>query len=1275
MADYKTKAPSGLKLTRKGNAVILEWKISDSDYSAGEYVYRDIHTWKRKLKAVKKGKKTVKKYVGISDKDHHEQWVNARSTSFTTTINTKKYYPHTKLFLTNLSFGVQGKRANFQQNSTNYYPSWSDITKLSKKVEKPRAPKVYSALSSTNYNVSVFTWNEVDANTSFHWFTDFERETILKQDCSEKNGSKISWTGATSYTGSSRSHTVTEDSAIFKGFYSYTRWYRVRCRGPRGESDWKYAKHVYAIPAPAKNVTAKVDARNEARGYYRVNVSWTADATNAHPIDSTTIEYLSTTPNTKRTTEKDKNGVQYSHTELIPPTMSSGTSVGVIKDTGGKDAIVFSVPAQSDEDKCIVVRVNTKHDNNVYNGETTYVTGSFGKLAKPEIDSIGTVDPTTGRVLIQATNKSEVPNTHLAILYKTIADPSDVKVIGIIPSGKNEATVILPPSYKDGEYKIGVYARCGDYSPVRPTESEPTYFNLSNGIITSGTTWGDGAVPMPPQSLELSSPSIGTIRVKWDWSWRDATGTELSWSDHEDAWESTDEPTTYVVNNTSASVWNIHGLSIGTWYVRARLFRTTGDMTVYGAYSEIFSIKLSSAPSIPSLTLSESVITETGEVTCYWAYISTDGTEQQQAEICEATKQEDGSFAYGNVIARSSTMQYVTILAEEQGWKSGEIHYLAVRVTSASGETSEGWSSPVAVTIANKVDITVRATSLDVYSETIEDQDEQVVNRYNVLSKLPFYISFGLAEPYVKSEDVTVVEGKTYYIKENDQYISPPEFKPDPSPYYEKIVTPLSYDPSSFGYYEVDPEDDLAYILTEDTSWDYAKTYYSRIGEGTEEDPYTYEEVTPLPTERIEYVLTADTNWDDLKEYYFRSGSDTFEDPYIYSIVTKPIESPANLDYYEYQDVEGEATLIIERAESYHVLRPDDGEYDGFEGETIAIINQTNGGTTYFEQEDLIGVLDDGAAYRLLVSIVDTYGQVSEAEPVEFIVHWAHQAVIPNAEVETFDEDIYATIRPIAPTGYELTTDTSVIEDKKYFTRSGEGTEESPYIYTEVENPSGDPEEQGYYQLYDYSQDRCNIYRLSTDAPQLIVADAEFGTKYVDPYPTLKSFGGYRVSYKTVNGDYITDDNRLAISDYTDPDEHQIDRFLTIIDFNRDRVILPYDLELSNSWSKDFTETKYLGGSVQGDWNPAVSRTGSVRTTTIVFEDPDTIRAMRRLADYPGICHIRTPDGSNYTANVNISEDRENKMIGQIAKFSLDITRVDPEDLDGKTYASWTDNQ
>ena len=124
--------------------------------------------------------------------------------------------------------------------------------------------------------------------------------------------------------------------------------------------------------------------------------------------------------------------------------------------------------------------------------------------------------------------------------------------------------------------------------------------------MTSDVLWDNGAVPKAPTGVTAEATSIpGTIRVAWNWDWAAADSAVLSWSDHEDAWESTDEPDEYVISKIHAAQWNISGLETGQkWYVRVRLTRGEESIT-YGPWSEMVTVDLSSAPSIPVLVLSE----------------------------------------------------------------------------------------------------------------------------------------------------------------------------------------------------------------------------------------------------------------------------------------------------------------------------------------------------------------------------------------------------------------------------------------------------------------------------------------------------------------------------------------------------------------------------------------------------------------------------------------------------------------------------------------------
>jgi hypothetical protein len=558
-----------------------------------------------------------------------------------------------------------------------------------------------------------------------------------------------------------------------------------------------------------------------------------------------------------------------------------------------------------------------------------------------------------------------------------------------------------------------------------------------------------GSIPAAPSNVILSqTATASTIRVVWDWAWDEATSAELSWADHEDAWESTDEPDTYTINNTHASAWNISGLETGkVWYVRVRLASGSGDSETFGAYSDTVSIDLSSAPSIPILVLSSAVITEGGSVVASWAFTSTDGTGQASAEVAEVV-----GTTY-SVLAEVGGAQNVSI--DGADWQSGESHLLAVRVTSESGKQS-AWSDAVAVTVAEPLEIAITSTSLVEQTETVDGEERTIL----ALTEIPL--------------SVTV----------------------------------------------------------------------TGAGEG------------------------------------------------------------------------GTTRVIIERAEDYHIDRPDESTFNGFEGETIAIYSQTGESTITISNDDLIGHLDDGARYRLIATVQDGLGQSAEAV-LDFEVAWAHQALAPNASVVMDSVNMIAELTPTAPTGAANT-------------------------------------------------DVCDIYRLSADRPTLIYPNAEFGTTYVDPYPTLGEMGGYRFVLRTANGDYITTEDTLAWTDIS----ASLDTPENIIDFGTGRALLEFNTDLSHAWAKDFKETKYLGGSIQGDWNPAVSRTGTLNAV-VTADNTDTVEIMRRLATYAGVCHVRTKDGSSYAADVQVSESYAQDSAHKVVSYNLSVTRVDSDGYDGMTLAEW----
>ena len=1058
--SVKTKNPSGLTISRKDNDITFKWKITDTNYGAGQQLQ-----WR------------------VNGKKWHSVSIGKTTTAKTVSVTLNNYRPnHQNSPLNSITFRVRGQRSTYTKGDVTYNPKWSDWVKKKLTLKKPRIPSASATLSDSFTNVSTFSWSVHTSNTDDRFFRDVQYQTCLVKNSGSKGSAYDKSFGSTvGGQSASGSVTKTEDSTLLAQD-SYTRWYRFRSRGSKGNSNWKYVRHVYAQPFQAVVEDASLNTDGT------VFVEWTASTDSAHVINSTTVQYAIATPDPG----------------LECPPGASWTDATVSRDTEGTDAARFPVDQLPGLDECLWVRVNTTHDRNNTLGIPYLVDNGIGYLTDPSALSVST-DDVTHKAVVTATNNSSVTDSFLAITYRTESNPEDDLLVGIIPNGSGSVTVQCPNWDDVGNFAFGVQAVVGTYE-----DRSVDYGNYEvEPLMTSqNTIWDGGTVPVAPSNVTAQATEYsGIVRVGWDWDWQDADIAVLSWSEEPTAWESTSEPNTYEINNMHAAQWYIAGLETGvTWYIRVKLVKTNGDVRTEGPWSDIVALDLSSAPVVPVLELSSAVMTVDGDVTASWAYSSTDGTDQAYAEITTVEVNGDGVWpgiyalstdvtvdadkdyfsesdgiytletpggsedpsALGwyevvpNIIAHTETAQHITLNAEELGWSAGDEYNLAVRVVSASGRMSDSWSDPVGVTVAEPITATIASSSL-VYETYIDTAD--MSRDIYVLKAMPL--------------DVTIT------------------------------------------------------------------------GAGTG----------------------------------------------------------------------GTTTLAIERAASYYMERPDGTDYNGYEGETIALESQIGEDQITITLDNLIGRLDDGAAYRLVATVNDDVGQSAETT-LDFEVHWTHQALMPTATATIDTAQYIAEITPVAPGG---TLGTDVFD----------------------------------------------IYRLSADKPQLVVENGTWGTTYVDPYPTIGEFGGHRVVFKTDNGDYITALEHPAWVDLDETDGDILDLRYSVIDFDGNRLECDFNQSISNSFSKDFKETQYLGGSVQGDWNPAISRSSTVNTVFINTYDPDAIRTLRALAAYPGICHVRTKDGSSYAADVQVGDEVSYDKAGKVVSASLTITRVDPEGYDGMSLADW----
>ena len=117
----------------------------------------------------------------------------------------------------------------------------------------------------------------------------------------------------------------------------------------------------------------------------------------------------------------------------------------------------------------------------------------------------------------------------------------------------------------------------------------------------------------------------------------------------------------------------------------------------------------------------------------------------------------------------------------------------------------------------------------------------------------------------------------------------------------------------------------------------------------------------------------------------------------------------------------------------------------------------------------------------------------ASAEQAEESAETAHTAATSALTGLATVEDVVGTLNWISEHGtYAATSDTEVQPGKLYFTRTGSGTEADPYVYTAVDNPTGNPSALGYYELTGVDEAVANYvatHLALTDEGLYVIAD------------------------------------------------------------------------------------------------------------------------------------------------------------------------------------------
>ena len=251
-----------------------------------------------------------------------------------------------------------------------------------------------------------------------------------------------------------------------------------------------------------------------------------------------------------------------------------------------------------------------------------------------------------------------------------------------------------------------------DIKEVYYVNSEPIRLEA---LERAEPTPADDACVVDVEYDERSGDAVATI--KWDRGEDDSTGTEVSWSESQNAWRSTNQPTTFDIPDS----WNweepladdpdgwlkkatlyISDLKSAELYVRARRFMDASGGTVYGPYSPQVSPVAKSRQAAVVLNAPRAVA-QNSDATFSWA-LDASGTQQSWVLQTDGGRQLDGGESpYTTQVV---PWERISALVEEATLSAGVI----------SGDSDENDMGPLVLDPAPKDDskITVTCKTADV---------------------------------------------------------------------------------------------------------------------------------------------------------------------------------------------------------------------------------------------------------------------------------------------------------------------------------------------------------------------------------------------------------------------------------------------------------------------------------------------------------------------------------------------------------------------------------
>lgn len=991
-------------------------------------------------------------------------------------------------------------------------------------------------------------------------------------------------------------HTFSDKSVINSQVLStattYLRSVKVRIKGKNKKGDGPEAAHVYEYKAPA-----------------RPSISYSAN------WEGLSISHSASSP--KVDTAQQKYSMNF---RVVREDNIRGSAYNR---SGGKDVWNFDTAEESPSRTTGVTQGDKLNESEwirftgyafargVYGDSSVFNSGSY-VFARPATASITGVSITntssSGNILFSINVPNDwrhpVDSVQLEVLKNTTID-------SLLEADRASGwEPVDGAGYTTNSGATGLSDRVDNAKPeiagqhvwyrVVTTHGNYTSRSLPIGSIPANQNGGNAelhklykAVPTAEDDvveiLSCESGDDGTSAIVVvgfaDKSADDSDGTEISWSTNRLAWESTEEPSTYLLsavdnpkNSAAGDKWTrtshiyIQGLTENEkYYVKARRYKNLEDGSVsFGKYSNANEVTPVSTPSSVVLYAPNGILSNEA-LHLYWTFNS--AAQQSEWYIFPNdgswTIGQDTDYTYSPVAGTYVKGGKDSIGSTDISWE--EISpYLIDRKTESKNFASETIPEDGAKTIE--------------LIELPENVFYDELNTINVGNSIEYYFddpseiirtNMNFNIPMNKLQDGMYTDVKNWTVYDGEQ-----------TRYYEGVlqIQYSAYTRKIFITVSNEGRDRLKItkLGTVDISYSEKQTkisLYVKMKTGGNFANSKPVEINFIDRPIVSVKLDAETNEDgDLVV-------DSMPVSVELSTYTKNADVIMKLDAAENVAASRPDRDIL-RSRGENVWASYFTSKESTENVESIIWEETveNGLTLYKSSITIPFGVDifDGGKYTLYTTVIDTEHNVkSEENNLDFQVLWAHQADFPSSSSRAQGDSLnrVAYIYPVAP-----------------------------------ENASPD--------------DIASIYRKTPDGVYEIATGIPFGSQVTDRYaPYSKDIPmTYIISTVTLDGDYAW----IEVP-------YNITLNLMRFDWGTTYLELPYNEKYSDSFEKSFEQSVYVNGEVGGNWNDVISRSGSF-STDIIKVDSDQQAKVRELAQACQPVFVRLPNGCAYQADVEVTD-------------------------------------